>query len=149
MRLEAEEDTPSVSRFSESGDALVVIDPIDGTLRFDLEAKGPYAVMIGLAIGDRALERLGQLCQVLIKREPGQLLPQMGGFFGVEFGWEKPLEHPAGCTGGWHETGEAMTIPGKFPAKIDTHRIADADHSIVNGAGSLNRQISFALLQLL
>jgi fructose-1,6-bisphosphatase/inositol monophosphatase family enzyme len=53
VKLEAEEDTPSVSRFSESGDALVVIDPIDGTLRFYLEAKGPYAVMIGLAIGDR------------------------------------------------------------------------------------------------
>jgi len=53
VKLEAEEDTPSVSRFSESGDALVVIDPIDGTLRFYLEARGPYAVMIGLAIGDR------------------------------------------------------------------------------------------------
>jgi fructose-1,6-bisphosphatase/inositol monophosphatase family enzyme len=53
VKLEAEEDTPSVSRFSESGDALVVIDPIDGTLRFYLEANGPYAVMIGLAIGDR------------------------------------------------------------------------------------------------
>jgi fructose-1,6-bisphosphatase/inositol monophosphatase family enzyme len=53
VRLEAEEDTPSVSRFPESGDALVVIDPIDGTLRFYLEATGPYAVMIGLAIGDR------------------------------------------------------------------------------------------------
>jgi len=53
VQLEAEEDTPSVSRFSESGDALVVIDPIDGTLRFYLEAKGPYAVMIGLAIADR------------------------------------------------------------------------------------------------
>jgi len=53
VKLEAEEDTPSVSRFLESGDALVVIDPIDGTLRFYLEAKGPYAVMIGLAIGDR------------------------------------------------------------------------------------------------
>jgi fructose-1,6-bisphosphatase/inositol monophosphatase family enzyme len=53
VKLEAEEDTPSVSRFSKSGDALVVIDPIDGTLRFYLEAKGPYAVMVGLAIGDR------------------------------------------------------------------------------------------------
>jgi hypothetical protein len=53
VKLEAEEDTPSVSGFSESGDALVVIDPIDGTLRFYLEAMGPYAVMIGLAIGDR------------------------------------------------------------------------------------------------
>jgi len=53
VRVEAEEDTPSVSRFAGSGDALVVIDPIDGTLRFYLEAAGPYAVMIGLAIGDR------------------------------------------------------------------------------------------------
>ncbi len=53
VKLEAEEDTPSVSRFSESEDALVIIDPIDGTLRFYLEALGPYAVMIGLAIGDR------------------------------------------------------------------------------------------------
>jgi fructose-1,6-bisphosphatase/inositol monophosphatase family enzyme len=53
VMLEAEEDTVSVSRFPESGDGLVVIDPIDGTLRFYLEAQGPYAVMIGLAIGDR------------------------------------------------------------------------------------------------
>jgi fructose-1,6-bisphosphatase/inositol monophosphatase family enzyme len=53
VKLEAEEDTPSVSRFSDSGDALVVIDPIDGTLRFYLEGRGPYAVMIGLAIRDR------------------------------------------------------------------------------------------------
>jgi fructose-1,6-bisphosphatase/inositol monophosphatase family enzyme len=53
VRLAAEEDTPSVSRFSDSGDALVVIDPIDGTLRFYLEERGPYAVMIGLAIRDR------------------------------------------------------------------------------------------------
>jgi len=53
VKLEAEEDTPSVSRFSVSGDALVVIDPIDGTLQFYLEGGGPYAVMIGLAIRDR------------------------------------------------------------------------------------------------
>jgi fructose-1,6-bisphosphatase/inositol monophosphatase family enzyme len=51
VRLEAEEDTPSVARFAESSEALVVIDPIDGTLRFYLEGAGPYAVMIGLAIG--------------------------------------------------------------------------------------------------
>ena len=53
VKLEAEEDTPSVSHFSDSGDALVVIDPIDGTLRFYLEGSGPYAVMIGLAIRER------------------------------------------------------------------------------------------------
>jgi fructose-1,6-bisphosphatase/inositol monophosphatase family enzyme len=51
VKLEAEEDTPSVACFAESSEALVVIDPIDGTLRFYLEGAGPYAVMIGLAIG--------------------------------------------------------------------------------------------------
>lgn len=50
VRLEAEEDTPSVARFSETSEHLVVIDPIDGTLHFYLEGSGPYAVMIGLAI---------------------------------------------------------------------------------------------------
>ena len=50
VNLEAEEDTPSVARFGSRGDALVVVDPIDGTLRFYLEGLGPYAVMAGLAI---------------------------------------------------------------------------------------------------
>ena len=53
VALEAEEDTPSVTRFAASSDAVVVIDPIDGTLRFYLEGAGPYAVMIGLAIHGR------------------------------------------------------------------------------------------------
>lgn len=50
VRVEAEEDTPSVARFSRSAAAAVVIDPIDGTLRFYLEGLGPYAVLIGLAL---------------------------------------------------------------------------------------------------
>lgn len=50
VQLEAEEDTPSVRLFTSKCDSLVVIDPIDGTLRFYLEAAGPYAVMIGLAL---------------------------------------------------------------------------------------------------
>lgn len=49
VRLEAEEDTVSVARFRDRGDALVVIDPIDGTLHSYLRSEGPYAVMIGLA----------------------------------------------------------------------------------------------------
>jgi len=48
--LRAEEDTPTVARFPENPDASVVIDPIDGTLRFYLERSGPYGVMIGLAL---------------------------------------------------------------------------------------------------
>jgi hypothetical protein len=49
VSLEAEEDTPLVSRFPSGADALVIIDPIDGTLHSYLEAGGPYAVIVGLA----------------------------------------------------------------------------------------------------
>ncbi len=48
--LLAEESTPSVARFPPRGAAEVVIDPIDGTLRSYLEGRGPYAVMLGLAL---------------------------------------------------------------------------------------------------
>jgi fructose-1,6-bisphosphatase/inositol monophosphatase family enzyme len=52
--LDAEESTPSVDRFrGDATGAQIVIDPIDGTLRFFLQAEGPYAVMAGLAFGDR------------------------------------------------------------------------------------------------
>jgi hypothetical protein len=54
VALAAEEDTPSVARFPSSSGALVVIDPIDGTLHSYLEERGPYAVIVGLAI-DRQL----------------------------------------------------------------------------------------------
>lgn len=47
--LEAEEDTPSVRRFPRRGSGLVVVDPIDGTLRSYLRGVGPYSVLIGLA----------------------------------------------------------------------------------------------------
>jgi len=52
-RVAAEEDTPTVASFPSTGDALVVIDPIDGTLLSYLEGGGPYAVILGLALKDR------------------------------------------------------------------------------------------------
>jgi fructose-1,6-bisphosphatase/inositol monophosphatase family enzyme len=52
VRLAAEEDTPSVEHFPLESRSLVVIDPIDGTLRFYLEGRGPYAVILGLALDD-------------------------------------------------------------------------------------------------
>lgn len=55
VRLEAEEDTPTVHRFADEGPSAVVIDPIDGTLRFYLEGQGPYAVIVGLAV-DSAIQ---------------------------------------------------------------------------------------------
>ena len=51
VTLEAEEDTPTARAFAGAGEGRVVIDPIDGTLRFYLEALGPYAIMVGLATG--------------------------------------------------------------------------------------------------
>jgi fructose-1,6-bisphosphatase/inositol monophosphatase family enzyme len=54
VRLDAEEDTPGVARFTgRERHALVVIDPIDGTLHCYLEGRGPYAVMVGLALQGR------------------------------------------------------------------------------------------------
>ncbi len=53
VALDAEEDTPSVTRFPASGDGLVVIDPIDGTLRAYLGGEGPYSILIGLAVEGR------------------------------------------------------------------------------------------------
>ncbi|NNL84102.1 MAG: hypothetical protein HKP27_00530 [Myxococcales bacterium] len=53
VRLQAEEDTPSVARFAPEGDHLVVVDPIDGTLHAYLEGSGPYSVMAGLAVEGR------------------------------------------------------------------------------------------------
>jgi len=64
VRLAAEEDTPSTLQFAGEGSELVVIDPIDGTLRFYLEGRGPYAVMIGLAS-----ERVFEAALVALPRE--------------------------------------------------------------------------------
>ena len=52
VALEAEEDTPGVADFAADGEELVVIDPIDGTLRFFLEALGSYSILLGLAVRD-------------------------------------------------------------------------------------------------
>ena len=53
VALRAEEATSLVERFPEVSDAVVVIDPIDGTLHFYLEQGGPYAIIVGLAIRNR------------------------------------------------------------------------------------------------
>jgi fructose-1,6-bisphosphatase/inositol monophosphatase family enzyme len=51
--LAAEEDTESIARFPVDSAARVIIDPIDGTLHSYLEAKGPYATIVGLVVDDR------------------------------------------------------------------------------------------------
>ena len=51
--IEAEEDTATAALFPRTGPALVVVDPIDGTLHSYLGRRGPYAVIVGLAIEER------------------------------------------------------------------------------------------------
>ena len=64
VSLEAEEDTASVAAFGSGSDALVIIDPIDGTLQSYLEGHGPYSVIVGLA-----LERILHSALVAMPRE--------------------------------------------------------------------------------
>ena len=48
MSLNVEEDTPTAREFSGADPATsVIIDPIDGTLRY-LRGDGPYAILVGL-----------------------------------------------------------------------------------------------------
>jgi fructose-1,6-bisphosphatase/inositol monophosphatase family enzyme len=53
VALEAEEDTPTARRFPGAAERLVVVDPIDGTLRSYLDGLGPYGVLVGLAVAGR------------------------------------------------------------------------------------------------
>lgn len=93
-RLDAEEDTPSVSRFrGDQGELDIVIDPIDGTLRFFLQARGPYAVMAGLA-------REGRFAAALVA------LPREGVTFGAVRG-----------QGAWIATGGVETRPPRPDAE--------------------------------
>ncbi len=82
VALEAEEDTPTVGQFPADAPEVVVLDPIDGTLNGYLEARGPYAVMLGLAEDDRfhaahvALPREGMFLDGLRDHVPSRTRPR-------------------------------------------------------------------------
>ena len=105
VRLAAEEDTPGVASFSSErdetdeneNDALVVIDPIDGTLHSYLEGRGPYAVMIGLVLD--GVYRAGLVA-----------LPREGLLFGASRG-----------AGAWSLHGDGP--PQRVDARADGNRI--------------------------
>jgi fructose-1,6-bisphosphatase/inositol monophosphatase family enzyme len=103
VRLAAEEDTPGVASFSserdetDENDALVVIDPIDGTLHSYLEGRGPYAVMIGLVLD--GVYRAGLVA-----------LPREGLLFGASRG-----------AGAWSLHGDGP--PQRVAARADGNRI--------------------------
>lgn len=85
VALDVEEDTPSVALFParDAGDT-VVIDPIDGTLRY-LRGDGPYATLVGLERDGQPLAVLVGLPQfdVLIRavRGGGAEISRAGGAF--------------------------------------------------------------------
>ncbi len=85
VAIDVEEDTPSVALFPpRDGRDTVVIDPIDGTLRY-LRGDGPYATLVGLEHEGRALAVLVGLPQsdVLIRavRGGGAEISRGGGPF--------------------------------------------------------------------
>jgi myo-inositol-1(or 4)-monophosphatase len=63
VALNVEEDTPTVARFPGQADDLVVIDPIDGTLRY-LRGDGRYAILVGLERQGRVEAMLAAIPQL-------------------------------------------------------------------------------------
>lgn len=84
VELDAEEDTPTTHAFPHSGVWRVVVDPLDGTLHSYLEARGPYAILVGLLLADRFEASL-----VALPRE-GLLFDAVAG--GGARGWGEGLE---------------------------------------------------------
>ena len=85
VSLDVEEDTPSAASFADNdSDEMVVIDPIDGTLRY-LLGDGPYAILVGLERGGKVEAALVGLPQtdILIRaiRGRGTEMARGGGPF--------------------------------------------------------------------
>ncbi len=91
VSLNVEEDTPSAASFAgNDGDDTVVIDPIDGTLRY-LLGDGPYAILVGLERAGRVEAALVGLPQTdtLIRAVRGQgseIVRGGGGFARAQLG---------------------------------------------------------------
>lgn len=107
VALEAEEDTPSVAHFPAEAVARVVIDPIDGTLHSYLNAEGPYATMVGLAIGDRFEAAL-------------VALPREGLFFDGVRGGAARRTRPRGEARQWRAeaTGPRVLVSHETPPAV-------------------------------
>jgi fructose-1,6-bisphosphatase/inositol monophosphatase family enzyme len=112
VRLEAEEDTPSVRSFPAESDATVVIDPIDGTLHSYLEAGGPYAVIVGHALG-------GALDASLVA------LPREGLFFAAARGRGAGVARPNGAyrRACLSEGGNRILVTHSTPTGVSEHLV--------------------------
>jgi len=82
VEIEAEEDTPTAVRFAENRSAQrVLIDPIDGTLRY-VQRDGLYAILLGLQAEDgmqAALVGLPQLDTVIRSIRGGRVEAAVAG----------------------------------------------------------------------
>ena len=97
----------AVHAFPTEASARVVIDPIDGTLRSYLEARGPYATLIGLEIGGRYEAAL-------------VALPREGLFFDGVRGGEARRTRPGGPARPWtaQSTGERIVVSHELPEPL-------------------------------
>lgn len=123
--LAAEEDTPTVARFAQRSDVVVVIDPIDGTLHSYLEGRGPYAVMVGLVVRDVyeaavvAMPREGLLYRAA--RGRGAELVRSGG---------GPRPVRAECD------GERIIVSNGMPEPVSAH-LRERGYEVVPACGGV------------
>jgi fructose-1,6-bisphosphatase/inositol monophosphatase family enzyme len=123
VSLAAEEDTPSVGRFPDHSDALVIVDPIDGTLRSYLERGGPYAVIVGLA-----WKRELQVAIVALPRE-GLLFHAVrgqGAFMSRARGEPKPARLAA--------DGNRVLVSNGMPAVV-SERLRELGFEVIQASG--------------
>lgn len=125
VALRAEEETPGVAPFPPEapGRPLVVIDPIDGTLRSYLEHRGPYAVMVGLALEGRYQAAL-------------VALPREGLFFDGVRGGPARRTRPRGeaRTVRAEADGDAVLVSHEMPDAV-RKRLAARGYAPVPGCG--------------
>ncbi|MCP3985162.1 MAG: hypothetical protein GY723_12290 [bacterium] len=114
VSLQAEEDTPLVREFPANAPVEVVIDPIDGTLRSFIEARGPYSCVVGLAVEGRY--QAGLIA-----------LPREGLFFDGARGGIARRTRPRGPSRPWkaEATGPRVVVSHELPepavARLEEH----------------------------
>ena len=123
VSLQAEEDTPLVREFPASAPAEVVIDPIDGTLHSYIEARGPYACIVGLAVEGRY--------------EAGLVaLPREGLFFDAFRSGIARRTRPRGPSRPWkaEATGSRVVVSHELPEPV-VARLKEHGYEVWYGSG--------------
>ncbi len=123
VSLQAEEDTPLVSEFPTRAQAEIVIDPIDGTLHSYIEARGPYACIVGLAVNGRY--------------EAGVVaLPREGLCFDAARGGIARRTRPRGPSRPWkaEATGSRVVVSHELP-KPAVARLKEYGYEVWFGSG--------------